>query len=261
MCIFSTSPRSPLGLPYQAMLDRCVLSILALFIALSVLVLQVDGGQVTRRSLATGLVLAAMFGAYTVATVHDLFAWRRVRWEACSDLMARRVNGVEVPADQIGGGFEFNNQIPNERTIYTTSVNGDLVAEADAQARPYAVAFSELPGFETLEHRGHRSGSGIRLRRSWFSAGSSRVLEGRRAGLAATPRRPRSRPGQTPSEIYRHYLELPPWPLPWVAKLAFLFEHGPALRGLLRTGTSLFAVARRPRDRSAPSACLAKSPT
>ncbi len=143
----------PLGLPYQAMLDRYVLSILALFIALSVLVLQVDGGQVTRRSLATGLVLAAMFGAYTVATVHDLFAWQRVRWEACSDLMARRVNGVEVPADQIDGGFEFNNQIPNERTIYTTSVNGDLVAEADAQARPYAVAFSELPGFETLERR------------------------------------------------------------------------------------------------------------
>src|SRR5271157_5203658 len=37
---------------------------------------------------------------------------------------------------------------------------------------------------------GHRSGSGIRLRRSWFSAGSSRVLDGRRAGLAATPRQP-----------------------------------------------------------------------
>ena len=67
--------------------------------------------------------------------------------------MARRVNGVEVPADQIDGGFEYNNQIPNEWTIYTTSVNGNLVAEADAQARPYAVAFSELPGFETLERR------------------------------------------------------------------------------------------------------------
>ena len=73
--------------------------------------------------------------------------------------------------------------------------------------------------------------------------------------------RPHSRPGQTPSEIYRHYPELPPWPLPRFATLAFLFEHGPALRGLLRTGTSLFAVARRPCDRAAPSACLAKSPT
>jgi len=143
----------PLGLSYQVMLDRYVLSILALFIALSVLVLQVDGGQITRLSLATGLVLAALFGAYTVATVHDLFAWQRVRWEACSDLMAGRVNGVDVPADQIDGGFEFNNQIPNEQTIYTTSVNGVLVAEADARARPYAVAFSELPSFERLERR------------------------------------------------------------------------------------------------------------
>lgn len=141
----------PLGLPFQAMLDRYVLSILALFIALSVLVLQVGGGQVTHRSLAAGFILTAMFGAYTVATVHDLFAWQRVRWEACTDLMAGRVNGVEVPADQINGGFEFNNQIPNEQTIYTTSVNGDLVV--DAMVRPYAVALSELPGFKTLERR------------------------------------------------------------------------------------------------------------
>ena len=73
--------------------------------------------------------------------------------------------------------------------------------------------------------------------------------------------RPRSRPGQTPAEIYRHYLDLPPWPLPWVAKLAFLFEHGLALRGLLRTGSSLFAVARRPVAGEAPSACLITSST
>ena len=57
--------------------------------------------------------------------------------------------------------------------------------------------------------------------------------------------RPRSRPGETPSEIYRHYLELPPWPLPWAARLAFLIEQPLALGGLLSTGTSLFAVARR----------------
>ena len=32
----------------------------------------------------------------------------------------------------------------------------------------------------------------------------------------------------------------------WAARLAFALEQGPALRGRLRTGTSLFAVARRP---------------
>jgi hypothetical protein len=141
----------PLGLPYQAMLDRYVLPILALFIPLSMLVLQVDGGHITRRSLTTGLILAALFGAYAAATVHDLFAWQRVRWEACNDLMAGRVNGIEVPPEQIDGGFEFNNQIPNEQTIYTTSVNGELVT--GAEGRPYAVAFSELPGFEALRRR------------------------------------------------------------------------------------------------------------
>jgi SAM-dependent methyltransferase len=58
--------------------------------------------------------------------------------------------------------------------------------------------------------------------------------------------KPRSRPGETMAQIYRHYLELPPWPLPWVARRAFQFEQPLALRGLLPIGTSLFAVARRP---------------
>ena len=102
----------PLGLPYQVMLDRYVLSILALFIALSVLAIQVDGGQVSRRSLATGLVLAAIFGTYTVATVHDFFAWQRVRWTACSDLMAGRVRGLEVPADRHGHHPELLIHLP-----------------------------------------------------------------------------------------------------------------------------------------------------
>ncbi|MGC8638717.1 MAG: class I SAM-dependent methyltransferase [Isosphaeraceae bacterium] len=58
--------------------------------------------------------------------------------------------------------------------------------------------------------------------------------------------RPRSRPGESPARVYRHYLKLPPWPLPFVAKLAFRAERCLALRGMLKTGTSLFAVARRP---------------
>jgi 2-polyprenyl-3-methyl-5-hydroxy-6-metoxy-1,4-benzoquinol methylase len=56
----------------------------------------------------------------------------------------------------------------------------------------------------------------------------------------------RSRPGESASQAYLHYLELPAWPLPWVARMAFALEQGKAVRGQLRTGTSLFAVARRP---------------
>jgi 2-polyprenyl-3-methyl-5-hydroxy-6-metoxy-1,4-benzoquinol methylase len=53
-------------------------------------------------------------------------------------------------------------------------------------------------------------------------------------------------PNESPSQIYRHYLGLPPWPLPWLARMAFRYEQRKAIAGRLRTGTSLFAVARRP---------------
>jgi len=52
--------------------------------------------------------------------------------------------------------------------------------------------------------------------------------------------------GDSAAETYRRYLELPPWPGPRVMQLAFALEQKRALDGKLRTGTSLFAVARRP---------------
>lgn len=58
--------------------------------------------------------------------------------------------------------------------------------------------------------------------------------------------RPKARPGESASQIYRRYLNLPPWPLPLLAELLLAWEQRPAIQGRLRTGTSLFAVARRP---------------
>jgi SAM-dependent methyltransferase len=52
--------------------------------------------------------------------------------------------------------------------------------------------------------------------------------------------------GESPAQTYRRYLALPPWPAPLALTLGFALEHGLALGGKLRTGTSLFAVARRP---------------
>jgi SAM-dependent methyltransferase len=57
--------------------------------------------------------------------------------------------------------------------------------------------------------------------------------------------RPRSRPGESASATYRRYLRLPPWPLPTALRLLFAWEQPRALAHALRTGTSLFAVARR----------------
>ena len=62
--------------------------------------------------------------------------------------------------------------------------------------------------------------------------------------------RRRVRPGESAAEGYRRYLGLPPWPLGTVARLAFAVERRSAIRGRLRIGTSLFAVARRPHRRA-----------
>jgi len=90
---------------------------------------------------------------------------------------------------------------------------------------------------ETL--RAAFAGSGLELERVfWWGRWLVRALGRQRA-------RCRALPGESAAQVYRRYLRLPPWPLPWVARLAFSLEEGAALRGRLRTGTSLFAVARR----------------
>ncbi|HMF38820.1 MAG TPA: glycosyltransferase family 39 protein [Isosphaeraceae bacterium] len=138
----------PLGLPYQLMLDRYVLLILALFMALALKVPGIERRRPPAAAVAASLVLTAALAGYSVATIHDYFAWQRASWTACLDLMDNR----GIPPDEINGGFEFNNQLPNWRGIYTTSVKGDLVADADS--RPYSVAYSERPGHELIGRRG-----------------------------------------------------------------------------------------------------------
>jgi SAM-dependent methyltransferase len=50
---------------------------------------------------------------------------------------------------------------------------------------------------------------------------------------------------ESPAEAYRRYLRIPPWPASWAFRFAFALEQPLALNERLRTGTSLFAVARR----------------
>jgi len=52
---------------------------------------------------------------------------------------------------------------------------------------------------------------------------------------------------QSRPRTYSDYLSLPPWPVPLVMRMAYAMEEAAALRGKLRTGSSLFAVARHPR--------------
>ncbi len=81
-------------------------------------------------------------------------------------------------------------------------------------------------------------GSGLRLQRVlWWGQWMVPLL-----GL-----RPKTdAEGASPMEIYRRHLRLPPAPAAAGLRLAYRLEHRLALAGLLRTGTSLLAVARRP---------------
>jgi hypothetical protein len=143
------------GLPYAFKFDRYVIPILGLFPSLVVLIPEIELKRPSRLALATSLLITAAFAAYSVVTVHDYFAWNREGWASCHDLMEGRLEDKKVASDDIDGGFEFNNQMANERGIYTAGAAGYLVK--NAERRRYAIAFRELPGFTVMEHRACRT--------------------------------------------------------------------------------------------------------
>jgi SAM-dependent methyltransferase len=84
------------------------------------------------------------------------------------------------------------------------------------------------------------AGSGLNIERIlWWGQWLVPLLVRQRATL-------KPRPGDPASEVYRRYLKLPPWPLTLPLTLLFRLEERPALRCRLKTGTSLFAVGRKP---------------
>ena len=132
------------------------------------------------------------------------------------------------------------------------------VARLGQLVRPGGVVVVSVPALPDLftefdQIQGHRrrylpatlesafAGTGLTLDRTfWWGAWMVPLLRRSRGG------RSRSRPGDTPEQTYARYLKLPPWPAPWVFRAAFALEHRWALVGHLTTGTSLFAVARKP---------------
>ena len=70
---------------------------------------------------------------------------------------------------------------------------------------------------ETL--RAAFDGSGLALEQVfWWGQWLVPALRRQRA-------RVQTRPGESASEAYLHYLKLPPWPLPWIARMAFRYEQ------------------------------------
>ena len=131
------------------------------------------------------------------------------------------------------------------------------VARLGALARPGGLVVVGVPALPDLftefdAIQGHRRRYLPETLRSAF-AGTSLDLEqvfwwG--AWLVPMLRRgrgkPKARPGDSPSDVYRRYLKVPPWPAPLLFRAAFEWEQRRALDGKLAVGTSLFAIARRP---------------
>jgi SAM-dependent methyltransferase len=121
---------------------------------------------------------------------------------------------------------------PGGVVIISVPARPDLFSEFDAiqgHRRRY------LP--ESL--RDAFDGTGLNLERTfWWGEWMVPVVRCQRKAKRAAD-------SEATAETYKRYLKLPPWPVPMALRLAFALEHGRTIAGKLRTGTSLFAVARR----------------
>jgi 2-polyprenyl-3-methyl-5-hydroxy-6-metoxy-1,4-benzoquinol methylase len=125
--------------------------------------------------------------------------------------------------------------------------------------RPGGLVIVSVPALPDLwseydEIQGHRrryvpaslsalfAGSPLELNQVlWWGAWMVPVLKASRSRSRSASRQ------ETDAQAYSRYLNLPPSPAPLLMKLAYAWEHSRTLRGRLKTGTSLFAIAVRNR--------------
>jgi SAM-dependent methyltransferase len=161
---------------------------------------------------------------------------------------------------------DLTQPVPERAPTYDALLALDVIEHLDddraamawsaARVKPGGVAVVSVPAlprlfshFDTIQ--GHRrryepatlrrafEGSGLDVETViWWGAWMVPVLARQR--VRKTP------PRQAAERTYADYLRLPPWPVPSLMTLMFAGEHHLALARRLSTGTSLFAIARKP---------------
>lgn len=182
------------------------------------------------------------------------------------DISRRILKTIDRP-DRNLVEMDLNRDLPAAHPQFDVLLALDVIEHLDddqgavrrmgALLRPAGTAIVSVPAlpeifsdFDTVQ--GHRRrylpdtlraafvGSGLTVRDIfWWGAWMVPVL--RRARRRSSQLNPAARTAKT----YVSYLKLPPWPVPLLMNLAYRFEQKRALKGLLKTGTSLFAVAVR----------------
>lgn len=98
---------------------------------------------ITGIAVVTSAVLCLAFALFSVLGTHDYLMWNRVRWEALRYLQ----EDLKIAAERIDGGLEFNGWVAygkdsaGKKPVFNTEMRS---------ADDYAVAMTELPGFEQL---------------------------------------------------------------------------------------------------------------
>jgi SAM-dependent methyltransferase len=184
-----------------------------------------------------------------------------------ADISMRALEALDGPGRDLAE-FDLTRPLPENISTFDAVLALDVIEHLDDDgsavgrlgqlARPGGVVVVSVPALPELwtefdAIQGHRrrylpdqlreafDGSGLGLEQVfWWGSWMVPILRRTRG-------KPRARPGESPAEVYRRYLALPPWPAPALFRAAFALEQGRALDGRLTAGTSLLAVARRPR--------------
>ena len=195
----------------------------------------------------------------------NLVALEKAGYQSTGLDISRRVLDMIDQPDRRLIEADLNKELPPSRQTFDAAMLLDVLEHLDDDRsvvsrvatllRPGGVVIVSVPALPELfsefdEIQGHRrryipetlgtafEGSGFKVSKMiWWGAWMIPLMRWTRRRHATGK--------DSVSKTYADYLRLPTWPGPQLMQMAYSWEEGRALRGLLKSGTSLLAVAVR----------------
>ncbi len=105
--------------------------------------------------LIAGLLGLVLLLAFSLAGTHDYMDWNRARWSTVRSLASE----LAISPDEIDGGWEYNNLLPNEARLYKSHEERDSMFTDDERAgrsvphaldKSYRIALSPSTGYDVI---------------------------------------------------------------------------------------------------------------